>query len=476
MKRATRIWLLAVGAALLTGCAGVSMDAQRATVSELSEGRTGEVKVQPANLAPPAGPETDRLVATLLASPLTVNAAVEVALLNNPALQASLAGLQMAAAERVQAGTLPNPHFAFGRLVEGNLVEWERALGFNLFAVLTMPWRIQWQDGQLALAQLRTAQDVVRLAADTRKAWVQAVAAEQVARQTQTAMEAMQAAAELARRMTRVGNWSTYQQAREELALAEATAQLARARQAAFAAREHLTRQMGLWGEQTGYTLPERLPDLPKAPEAATDIESMALRDRLDVRAARDEAQFVADNLGFVRVTGVISGLDLGLVYNTNIDSATGAQDIKKGWGLELPIPLFDWGGARNASAQGQYLQAVARVRDVAVRARSEVREAWHGYRTAWDLARHYRNAIVPLRKRMNDEVVLRYNGMLMSTWDLLADTRQQALTVASAIEAERDFWLADTDLKTALSGTSPGAMAQLKAAAGSAGAEPRGH
>ncbi|MBE2261804.1 MAG: TolC family protein [Burkholderiaceae bacterium] len=476
MKRATRIWLLAASAALLTGCAGVSMDEQRATVSRLAEGRTGGVAITATQLASSQGTQTDQRVTALLAAPLGADAAVEIALLNNPALQASLAGLQMAAAERVQAGTLPNPHFAFGRLVEGNLVEWERALGFNLFAVLTMPWRIQWQDGQLALAQLRTAQDVVRLAADTRKAWVQAVAAEQVARQTQTAMEAMQAAAELARRMTRVGNWSTYQQAREELALAEATAQLARARQAAFAARENLTRQMGLWGEQIGYTLPERLPDLPKAPEAATDIESMALRERLDVRAARDEAQFVADNLGFVKVTGVISGLDLGLVYNTNIDNAAGAQDIKKGWGLELPIPLFDWGGARNARAQGQYLQAVARVRDVAVRARSEVREAWHGYRTAWDLARQYRDTMVPLRKRMNDEVVLRYNGMLMSAWDLLADTRQQALTVARAIEAERDFWLADTDLKTALSGTSPGAMAQFKAAAGGAGAEPRGH
>ena len=469
-------WLLSCSVLVLAGCAGVSMDAQRATVSELSEGRTGDVAVKPANLAPPAGSETNKLVAVLLASPLSVNAAVEVALLNNPSLQSSLASLQMSAADRVQAGTLPNPHFAFGRLVEGDLVELERGLAFDLFAVLTMPWRIEWQQGQLALAQLRTSQDVVKLAADTRKAWVLAVAAEQVARQTQTAMEATQAAAELARRMTRVGNWSTYQQAREELGLAEATAQLARARQAAFAAREQLTRQMGLWGEQIGYTLPDRLPDLPRTIDGQQDAEARAMRDRLDVRAARDEAQYVANNLGFVKVTGVVSGLDLGLIYNTNTDSATGAQDIKKGWGLELPIPLFDWGGARNSRAQGQYMQAVARVRDVAVRARSEVREAWHGYRTAWELARHYRGAIVPLRKRMNDEVVLRYNGMLMSAWDLLADTRQQALTVASAIEAERDFWLADTDLKTALSGTSPGAMAQFKAAAGGAGAEPKGH
>ena len=76
-------WLLSCSVLVLAGCAGVSMDAQRATVSELSEGRTGDVAVKPANLAPPAGSETNKLVAVLLASPLSVNAAVELALLNS---------------------------------------------------------------------------------------------------------------------------------------------------------------------------------------------------------------------------------------------------------------------------------------------------------------------------------------------------------------------------------------------------------
>ncbi len=452
------------------------MQAQREAISTLTTDRVNGPRLAPADLAPEPGADITRRVDALLAQPLTVDAAVEVALLNNPALRVSLGRLQVSAAERVQAGTLPNPHFAFGRLIEGDLVEVERALAFNLFAVLSMPWRIQWQDGQLAHAQLRTAQDVVRLAADTRKAWVQAVAAAEVARYNHTAMEATAAAAELARRMTRVGNWSTYQQAREELALAEASAQAALARQAAFSAREKLIRQMGLWGEQTRFQLPDRLPDLPTEPAGQADIEARALRDRLDVRAARDEAQYIADNLGFVRVTGVIDALEVGYVYNTNTDNAAGARDIKKGWALELPVPLFDWGGARNSQAEGRYRQAVAGVREVAIRARSEAREAWQGYRTAYELARLYRDAMVPLRKRINDEIVLRYNGMLMSAWDLLADTRQQALTVARAMEAQRDFWLADTDLKTALTGLSPGAMAQFSAVSGAGNTEPKGH
>ena len=100
------------------------------------------------------------------------------------------------------------------------------------------------------------------------------------------------------------------------------------------------------------------------------------------------------------------------------------------------------------------------------MQARSEAREAWHGWRTAYDLARHYRDEIVPLRKFINDETVLRYNGMLASVWDLLGETRNQVAAVNSAIAAQRDFWIADTDLHTALTGTSPGALAAMGTAA----------
>ena len=118
------------------------------------------------------------------------------------------------------------------------------------------------------------------------------------------------------------------------------------------------------------------------------------------------------------------------------------------------------------------YLQSAARVREVAVKARSEAREAYHGYRTAYDLATHYRDEVVPLRKFINDELVLRYNGMLASVWDVLADTRSQVMSINSAIEAQRDFWLAEADLQTTLTGTSAGGLAAMRASGdGMAGA-----
>ena len=460
----TGMALLVLG---LTACASLSPDGGLRDIEQLTQGKTGgtAVALQP----------DPQATAELLAQPLSAEAAVRIALLNNPKLQESMATLGVSDADRVQMGRLPNPHFSVGRFTEGSTVEIERMLSFNLLGLLTLPWRAEWQGQQHELAKLQAAQDVVRLAAETRKAWISAVAAQQSAIYLRDVKDAAEAGAELARRMASVGNWSRLEQAREQVFLADATAQLARAQQTAFSAREKLTRLMGLWGEQTGFTLADRLPDLPGTVTEMRDIETRALRDRLDVRSAVAESGYVAKQQGFTDVAGYFDGLSLGYTRNTTFDNAAG-KETKRGWELELPLPLFDWGGTRQARSKAMYLQSTARVRDVAVKARSEAREAYFGYRTAYDLAVHYRDEIVPLRKFINDELVLRYSGMLASVWELLADTRQQVLSVNSAIEAQRDFWLAEADLQTVLTGTSPGALASLSPGAAAGATATQGH
>ncbi len=458
---------------LLAGCASLSPDGGVADVQKLVQDRAGAGAVV---IGREATPLTQQAIAALLERPLDEAAAVRIALLNNPSLHASMAALGISDADRVQAGTLPNPHFSLGRFREGNLREIERILRFDVIGLLALPWRAQWAGQQTELARLQAAQDVIRLAADTRKAWVNAVAAQQGARYMRDAKEATEAGAELARRLARVGNWSRLNQAREQALLADTTAQLARAEQAAFASREQLTRLLGLWGLQTNYRLPERLPDLPKDAREINDVEAQAIAQRLDVRSATTEAAFVANSLGLVKASGFLNALEVAYTRSTTFDNAAGTRETRRGWEIELPLPLFDWGQARNARSQAIYMQSVARVRDVAIRARSEAREAYHGYRTAYDLARHYRDEVVPLRKYITDEMLLRYNGMLNSAFDLLADARAGIAAVNASIEAQRDFWIADTDLQTTLSGTSPGSLGMPKSGAAPAAAEPQGH
>jgi outer membrane protein TolC len=408
-------------------------------------------------------------VTKLLAEPLTPDAAVQIALLNNRGLQATYADVGIAEAEVVQAGRLRNPGFSYSRLRRGDEIEIERTFLFDVLGLITMPIRTELEKRRYELTKGRVAAEVLQAAADTRRAWYRAVAAQESAKYAAQVKEAAEASADLARRMAAAGNFSKLDQAREQVFYAEATAQLARARQAAIAERERLTRLMGLWGDDLAFRLPDRLPELPKTPREIRDIEVRALGQRFDVQGAMMEADSVARSLGLTRATGFVSVLELG--YQRNSETH---QPRQTGYEIELRLPIFDWGGARYARAEYAYMQAVNRAADTAVKARSEVREAYHAYRTAFDLARHYRDEIVPLRKRISDENVLRYNGMLISVFELLADARTQIASVNAYIEALRDYWVADASVEFALTGGSPGSMSipagSLQAAGGEAG------
>lgn len=308
------------------------------------------------------GVDTDAAIAPLLAAgPLSADTAVRIALLNNPGLQVSLASEGVNVSD---ATSTANP------------------------------------------AKRQASQDITVLSAQVRKAWARAVAAAQVARLLASAKESAEAGGELARRMARAGNWSKLQQAREQLLLADAAAQLARAQQAAFSEREKLIVAMGLWGAQTGFTLPDRLPDFPAQPQELPDVESRVLQQRLDLQLA--SAQWARSRAA---------------------RREPGADAL--------------WDAMRDA----------ARVRELAVKARSEAREAYNAYRSSYDLARHYQAEVLPLYQFVNDETLLRYNGMLASVFELLAEARAQAQAAGSAVEAQRDFWLADADLQTVLAG-----------------------
>ncbi|MEF3192981.1 MAG: TolC family protein [Halothiobacillaceae bacterium] len=132
------------------------------------------------------------------------------------------------------------------------------------------------------------------------------------------------------------------------------------------------------------------------------------------MRLAKQQAEGLARSLGLTRATRFINVLEAGVMNNTSNEAPP-----QRGYEIELTLPLFDWGEAKVARAEAIYMQAVENVRATALRARSEAREAYLRYRTAFDLARHYRDEIIPLRKYIGEQNVLRYNGMLMSVFEL---------------------------------------------------------
>jgi outer membrane protein TolC len=454
----------------LTGCASLSPESGFDKVRNLAEGRLGS----PAELSQARAPADQLRIASrvseLLERPLGMDDAVQVALLNNRGLQAAYAGLGITEAEVVQAGRLPNPGFSFGRVTRGDEVELERGFHLNLAHLLALPWVQRVEARRLEQVQISVAMEVLSLASETRKAWVEAVAAGESVRYGEQVMRAAEASAELARRMAQVGNFNKLQQAREHGFYADAALNLARAHQQQRATRERLIRLMGLWGEQTRFRLPERLPDLPARPRELPDVERIALAQRLDVEAARKGVEATARNLGLTRATRFVNVLEVGVMRNGSNEAPT-----QRGWEVGLELPLFDWGEARIARAEGLYMQAFHRAAETAIRARSEVREAYGAYRSSWDIARHQRDEIVPLRARIAEENLLRYNAMLIGVFELLADARAQIGSVHAAIDALRGFWLARIDLDMALVGK-PSLAAPVGPALGSAEAPGAGH
>ena len=447
-----RTLTVVVTALFLGGCATFSADGGFGAIGSATQerGLKQEVKWIKTDKDAEAVQATVR---KLLGSPLTADSAAQIALLNNRGLQATYAELGIAESDLVQAGRLTNPGFTFERLRRGDDISIDRTFLFNVLGLITMPIRTDLEKRRFELTQGRVTAETLQIATDTRRAYFSTVAAQETVKYLEQVKMAAEASSELARRMAVVGNFSKLDQAREQVFYAEVTAQLARVKLMALAERERLTRLMGLWGENIAFKLPARLPELPKTAREIVDMEALALKQRLDVQGAMKEAENIASSMGLVKTTGFINVLEIG--YRRN--SETG-QPRQTGYEIELRLPIFDWGGARVARAEYTYMQAVNRAADTAIRARSEVREAYVAYRTTYDLARHYRDEIVPLRKRISDENLLRYNGMLISVFELLADARQQVTSVNAYIEALRDYWLAESNLNLALTGKSPGA------------------
>ena len=449
MRGSLPISLLA--ATVLTGCASVAIDENFAEVERFAREQTGSevrwLRSDPEREA--MRTEVDRL----LAQPLAIDDAVRIALGYSPAFQSLLAEAAVASADATGSARIGNPVFTFERLfrsgAEGRELDIGRSLGISLFDLLFLPARLEQAEFRQQQTRLQSSIALLSTVTEVRQAWVDAVAARQVAHYREEVATAAGTAAELARRMQATGNFSRLQRAREQALAAEETANLIRARQNATAAREALIQRLGLTPSQAqALRLPDQLPALPEAPIDEATAGAALLDNRLDVRIARTDLERTAKSLGLTQVTSVVNGLHVAGVRN----SETG-ESSQRGFEVELPLPLFDFGDAARAGGEARYLAAFNRTLELASNASSQVRVAYEGYRSAYDLARHYRSEVVPLRQNITEESVLQYNGMLIGVFELLAAARSQSASAVQAIEAERDFWRAEAALKASLLG-----------------------
>lgn len=447
----TKLLIALAAVAVLSGCASANLEQSLSDTNTTTKSFTdGQL-----SLARDAK-ERDALrsrASDLLSRPLSQKDAVQLALVNSPALQAVVAQNWADSAAAAQSARIANPILTLERVRLGDETEIGRLLSFGLLDLLTLPSRIGVAERRIKQNQLKLSAEVIDQVTQVRQAWVRAVAAQQTLAYTQQVYASAQASAELAKRLQSVGNFNKLDRARQQAFYADTATQLASAQHQTTAAKEELVRLLGLDDSQAAMLkLPERLPALPKDPMSAQEAGRLASQGRLDLQIAKADYEAAARSQGWNTVT-TFTDIELGVRRDSVFDAAEGTHQTRRGFEISLQLPIFDWGGVKRDAMNAQTLAAANRLEAAARSAGSNLRESYSAYRTAYDIARHHRDEVIPLRKTISEENQLRYNGMLISVFELLADSRDQVNSVMAALNAEQQFWQADAALQASLIG-----------------------
>lgn len=459
MKKAV---MLSMGSALfLAGCAELS------TVKSASKPRAGFAAVTDTTrraigketiwLQSAAETEANAKRVHSLVNGKTINAdrAVQVALLNNRDLQASYAELGMSSADLWETAMGPVP--SVGISVSGMAGDVTRTLEATLISSLleiaTTKPRTKIAEVRFRQAQLAATGETLALANETRRAWIEAVAAFEAAALIRRAQETADTASELAAELGQTGAMNKADQAREHVFTAELAAERADALLEAKLAKEKLIRLMGLWGSDTNVFVPDSLPALPSRPQGRSKIERLALTNRVDLAAGRLELEAIAREYKLRGDTRMLSAAEI--MAGGGIEREDGVNDKSPVLDVEFRIPVYDTGGLISRRGKLAYLRAANGLAQMAVDARSEARVAHAAVTGKHEVARHWRDQVLPLRKTINEESLLSYSGMLTSTFELITDARDGLESELGAAEAKRDYWLAETDVTAAIWGGS---------------------
>lgn len=444
-----------VAALGLSGCAPFSPDAGMSVVSDIAGSAIGKdvAFVRSAEDAAHA----DGAVRRLLSRSLTADAAVQVALLNNKGLQATYNELALAETDLVSESLPPNPVLSISRISGDAASEAERQVAGNILALATLPFRSDIARDRFHQAQLKASLETLRLAAEVRRAYYRAIAASELTALLSDAKATAEAAAQLADKLGQTGSISKLDQAREQVFDAETAAELASARQEMSRSREQLARLLGLSEISPALRLPEHLPPLPVRLRTSTAIEADAVGHRIDLQIARLDLVALAKSLDLTEATRFVTLVDIAGIDKRTTEPGVAAFR-ERGFDIAIQIPIFDGGEVRVRQATETYRRAYNRLTEKAVNVRSEAREAYRTYRSAYDIASQYQRKVLPLRQTITEEMQLRLSSMQVDVFALVTEARQRVASSRAAIDASRAFWIAQSDLVTAINGGGPAA------------------
>lgn len=390
--------------------------------------------------------QVQQTISSMLQRELSADAAAQIALLNNRALQARLEEVGISYADFIQAGLPKNLSLSTFYRTPGR--NFELVVAQDLLDLLLLPFRKAIARQQLEQEKLEVANEILGVIAETKIAYYELVARQQLRGRLQLIVATNEAAADVVKKQHDAGNVTDLELASQQANYSQSRVDVAQTEAQIRSDRERLNRLMGLWGRNLNWRVPNQLPEVPGGEISLSNLESRAMQQRVDIQAARLQLGVIGRELALRSGVRGFANADVGFNYEGS------AGEHVRGPQLDLQVPIFDQGQAQIAKLLARYRQAQRALESEAINARSEVREARDLLLANRDLSQYYGKVLLPQRLLVLNQTQLQFNAMQVGPGDLLSAKQNQVQTERAYVESWRDYWIARTDLERALHGS----------------------
>ena len=428
---------------LLCGCTSILPDHGMSDVNALLTQRGISTTAADAE-------NTDAAVKSLLSEPVSLDGAVQIALINNTELHQAYATLGVAAGDVYAARRIRNPVVSFSQLDSDRSGERDLiTFGFiaSLSDMITLPFRKKLAETQFAASKQSVVADVLRILRDVQTSYYEYAAAIQIRALKKQQHKISELSARLAQRYYDAGNMSERERSEQHVKVSDALFESFVAETNALNARTKLANLLGLsvaapWRINAEFLLP---------PNAEIDVEKLsdtATRSRPDLNAAKLEAERLAKQLGITDWTHYLGELDAGAERERDADGAKLTGPV-----LSWEAPIFTQKNDRKLRIAGELKIAMLEVRKLSHEIRNEVHANYLKTKNARALIHEYRHKLIPNRSNIVSRAQEEENFMLIGTFELIDTKQDEYESYAGFIEAIRDYWIAYADLMHAAGG-----------------------
>jgi cobalt-zinc-cadmium efflux system outer membrane protein len=392
------------------------------------------------------------VVRRLLRKPLTVSSAVQIALLNNRKLQATFEEIGVASADVLEAVTVPNPSIEFEvqfPFTADTLNRYAWLVAQEFVQIVMIPLKKRVSEEALEAAQLRVAAQVLGLVADVKREYFSAQAEQQLLGRLKVIQETTSTSLELSQKQFKAGNITELALLQMQSTYSEGRLDIQQSETELDEHREELNKLLGLWGSQTDWEIEGDLPMPRKETFSQPRLESLAVSNRLDLRAAQRDLTSLVSALGLTKTFRWVPVLDFGFAGERDVDGA-----LNMGPQFRLELPIFNQGQARVAKGQAQVRRVAAEFEDLAVDIRADTRKFNRRLADQRERSNFYHDVLLPARIKIVNQSILQYNAMQISPFELFTAKAEELRVERAYIDALREYWITRAELEKAVGGS----------------------